>query len=301
MPAVAGIPPTGGKAMIGKRRRGARGPGSMAILALSVALFWRPGPADAGTEDPVAAVKERAATQDYYRSLWDPVHFPPAIDRASDAECLVCHREILERAPRPESPAGLRTAEVLAWYQTLDTYRGPQTTFHQRHATGPLARQLMNLSCNFCHRGNDPREEGLFIPVDVTGKPRFALRKTVNPSETCLRCHGRFPFEVMALEDDWRRIRGDFEDQETKNGCLTCHAELFRTVRHRVTYLKAEAIEEAAKESSDVCYGCHGGRAWYRISYPYPRHPWPGMDEEIPEWAKDRPTRSDPQWRLGGE
>ncbi len=250
--------------------------------------------------DDLAAVKARAAAQDYYRSQWDPIHFPPRIDTATDEECLVCHREILERNVRAASPAGVKSEEVLGWYQTLDTYEGPQMTFHQRHLIGPLARKLMNLSCNFCHRGNDPREEGLFIPADVNGKPRFTLRKMVNPSETCLRCHGRFPYEHMGLEGDWRQIRGDYEDADTPNGCLVCH-ESIRTVRHQVRYLKADAIEKAARKTSDVCYGCHGGRAWYHISYPYPRHPWPGMDEETPDWARNRPTESDPQWRISGK
>ena len=59
-----------------------------------------------------------------------------------------------------------------------------------------------------------------------------------------------------------------------------------------------KAIEQAATESADTCYGCHGGRSWYRISFPYPRHPWPGMPEDTPDWAKSRPTSSDPRYAL---
>jgi hypothetical protein len=66
-----------------------------------------------------------------------------------------------------------------------------------------------------------------------------------------------------------------------------------------VNYLRADAIEAAGKQSSDVCYGCHGGRSWYRSSYPYPRHEWPGMDKEVPDWARDRPTSSEPRFLLG--
>ncbi len=87
------------------------------------------------------------------------------------------------------------------------------------------------------------------------------------------------------------------ESAEAPNGCLSCHAEQFRTVRHRVNYLKADNIEKLAKKDSDVCYGCHGGRQWYRTSYPYARHPWPGMSD-TPDWAKDRPAESEPQFRL---
>ncbi len=80
-----------------------------------------------------------------------------------------------------------------------------------------------------------------------------------------------------------------------QNNCLLCHAGV-RTNRHKVNFLKPEAIEAAAKEDSDVCFGCHGGRQWYRISYPYPRHAWKGMPEKTPDWAKGRPTESNPRF-----
>lgn len=243
------------------------------------------------------AVEARASRGDYEAARWDPLHFAPAIDDATDEQCLVCHSEILERRPLEQSPAGVKAAEALAWYQTLDTYQGEQETLHRRHLVTPLAQDLMHLNCNFCHRGNDPREEA--PSADLSGTPPFTLRKVVNPSETCLRCHGSFPYQVMdGVEGPWHEVRQDFEFEEGENGCLVCHAEQFRTVRHQVTYLQPDAIEAAAQTSSDVCYGCHGGRAWYRISYPYPRHPWPDMDEAVPAWAKDRPTESDPRDRI---
>ena len=43
----------------------------------------------------------------------------------------------------------------------------------------------------------------------------------------------------------------------------------------------------------DTCFGCHGGRSWYRIAYPYPRNAWPGMPTDMPDWARDRPTQSE--------
>jgi hypothetical protein len=91
----------------------------------------------------------------------------------------------------------------------------------------------------------------------------------------------------MGLPSDWHGSSALFG-----NNCLTCHAAV-RTNRHRVNFLNAEAIEEAGKETGDACYGCHGGRAWYRIHYPYPRHAWPGMSPDTPEWARERPTESD--------
>ncbi len=244
-----------------------------------------------------------AADSQYNAARWDPIHFKPLIDTATDEQCLACHRDVIERRVLERSPAGVTAAQSLAWYQTLDSYAGEQETFHRRHIVTPLATDLMNLKCNFCHQGNDPREEapGSSATAAPAGSDAgFALRKLVNPEESCLLCHGRFPYELMdGVEGPWHEVRGDLEDEETPNACLTCHEELFRTVRHQVNYLKAEAIEQASESSSDVCYGCHGGRAWFRISYPYPRHPWPDMPEETPEWAKDRPTSSDPRYLVG--
>ena len=133
------------------------------------------------------------------------------------------------------------------------------------------------------------------------GREPFTNRKVVNPSETCLLCHGTMPgpVNIMGLPGPWPEARKDLESAEAPNGCLTCHAELFRTNRHKVTYLNAATIENLATESSDVCYGCHGGRAWYMTSYPYPRHAWPDMHATaVPDWAKDRKTESDPRYAI---
>jgi len=256
----------------------------------------------------LAAVKKRAASADYERARFDPVHFKPAIDFASNEACLVCHQEVMTNKPRAATPAGVKASETLAWYQTLDTYQGNQETFHWRHLQSPFARQVMDLSCNFCHQGNDPREESPHVTArHADGSnasnwrndaPAFTLRKHVNPSETCLRCHGAFPAENMGLSGSWHENREGLENAEMPNGCLSCHAELFRTMRHQVAYLKAGEIEKLAAKSSDTCFGCHGGRQWYRISYPYPRHAWPNMPEDKPDWASDRPTESEARFKL---
>lgn len=263
----------------------------------------------AAIEAKVAALKAELPGLDYQRARYHPLHFPPAIAQASNEECLVCHQEIMTEKPRAESLAGVKAADSTAWYQTLDTYSGDQQGFHWRHLQSDFAQEVMNLQCNFCHKGNDPREESPdMIPgraaFSASSVPEFTNRKMVNPETTCLRCHGAMPdpVNIMGLPGPWPEARADIEDASdpaTANGCLTCHGDLFRTNRHEVTYLKGANIEALAKEvSSDTCYGCHGGRQWYRISYPYPRHPWPGMDPETPEWAKDRPTLSDPEYRL---
>lgn len=257
--------------------------------------------------DPVAALAAataRAKAGDYLAGKWHPIHFKPAIDKATDADCLACHAEIGRAKPREASEAGVPAEATMAWYQTLDTWQGPQDDVHVRHLSGAFADKVMKLSCTFCHQGNDPRDESPHLDLAALEKAGskaplpFTLRKMVNPSETCLRCHGSFPWKNMELPGPWHEIRADMEPEGTPNGCLTCH-ETIRTARHRVTYLKAAGIEQAAKESSDVCLGCHGGRAWYRISYPFPRTPWPDMPKDTPVWAKDRPTAPDARFELG--
>ncbi len=229
-------------------------------------------------------------TIDHQRAQWDPIHFQPAIATATNKQCLSCHQEVLDRKVQTKSPAGVEAASTLAWYQTLTSYKGPQQTFHQRHLTSDLATQIMDMKCTTCHQGSNPREEAI-IPPDQN-QDQFTLRKSVNP-ETCLMCHGEFPdYKRMGLTAHWNSSRDIFQ-----NNCLLCHVGV-RTTRHQVNFLKAEAIETAGKKDSDVCFGCHGGRQWYRISYPYPRHAWDGMAEATPDWAKDRPTESHPRFKL---
>lgn len=260
-----------------------------ALLA-ALCFAWSALPSNAAESNP-----------SYDRARWDPIHFKPAIDKATNEQCLACHKDILTRKVSVKSPAGVEAKKSLAWYQTLHTYEGEQSTFHARHLNSTYAKAVMDLKCNFCHQGNDPREEAPSSHALNQGDTSHTLRKMVNPMKSCLMCHGTFPYQFMeGLEEDWPKTRVDLEDEETPNGCMACHEETYRTVRHQVNYLKPKAIEELAKESSDVCFGCHGGRKWYRISYPYPRHAWPGMEdivEETPEWAKSRPTESAPRHR----
>lgn len=249
---------------------------------------------------PTAPETDRSsATQaqnvSYDQARWDPIHFKPAIDIATDEQCLACHGEILERNVLERSPAGVKASDSLAWYQTLGVYEGDQQTFHQRHITGPLAKKVMDLKCNFCHQGNDLRDEAPGSSASNQDATGFALRKMVDPETSCLRCHGDMQWINMGIPGSWAENGKLFQDN-----CLTCHAAI-RTNRHQVTYLKADAIEEAGKENSDSCYGCHGGRKWYRIQYPYPRHAWPGGGDVIPEWAKDRPTESDKRFQLSNK
>ena len=255
------------------------------------------GTASTGEKSVDISVATLSKITKYEDARWHPIHFKPLIDTATNEQCLTCHQEVLTSKVRQQSPAGVKAADSIAWYQTLDTYAGDQETFHSRHLTSAFAKEVMNLSCSFCHQGTDPREEA---PASSATTPNtgYTLRKMVNPTTTCLLCHGKMPMEVMGLEGKWSDLREGMESPEAPNGCLTCHAEQFRTVRHQVTYLKADAIEASAKKNADTCYGCHGGRAWYMNSHPYPRHAWPGMDPAVPDWAKDRPTESDPRYAV---
>ncbi len=227
----------------------------------------------------------------YQAAKWDPIHFKPAIEKAEDSQCLACHAEVLKPSVRKQSPAGVEAVKSLAWYQTLDTYSGDQDTFHRRHLTSDYAKRVMTMRCNTCHQGHDPRAEapGSSASSQLSG---YNLRKQVG-TQTCLMCHGQFNAEVMGLPGGWVQHR-----EGMGNNCLACH-ETIRTTRHNVNFLKPKEIEAAGKESGDSCYGCHGGRAWYRINSPYPRHAWSGMDKDVPDWAKKRPTESDPRFLTG--
>jgi hypothetical protein len=236
-----------------------------------------------------AAAAAAGPAPTYDSARWDPIHFKPAIESATDEQCLACHKEVLEKKVLPVAPAGVPADVTLAWYQTLETYDGEQETFHRRHLVTPLARRVMDLKCITCHQGNDPREEASGAAVDT--QPGLTLRKMVDPN-VCLMCHAPYNYEVMNMPGPWA------EHRETFQTCMACHA-VFRTNRHKVNYLKPEEIEKAGNENADSCYGCHGGRAWYRIHYPYPRHDWEGMPPEVPEWAKSRAKQSDPRFLKG--
>lgn len=278
--------------------------------ALMAARAAEPATLPAGRSETMKgfdALTRRALAGDYETARYHPIHFPPNIGKSNRADCLTCHAEILKAAPRVESPAGVKADGVLAWYQTLESYEGKQESFHWRHLESRLARDVMKLECNFCHQGSDPREQSPDYTVPAAqmtannGQAPFTLRKRVNPTETCLRCHGAFPNQVMDIPGPWHEQRADLEPEGTPNGCLTCHAGI-RTERHNVTYLNRDGIEKAAENSSDVCYGCHGGRSWYRISYPYPRTPWPDMDKAtVPDWARGRPEQSESRYLVKGK
>ncbi|MCL1861350.1 MAG: hypothetical protein FWG52_07450 [Proteobacteria bacterium] len=233
-----------------------------------------------------------ASSVSYQAAKYDPIHFKPAIEQATDQQCLNCHAEVLKPAARKISSAGMEASNVKGWYQQLSTYQGEQETFHRRHLETALAKQLMNLRCTTCHQGNDPRDRA--PGSSATAQPDLTLRKTVSAETTCLKCHGQMNWPVMGLPEPWPQMKASFQ-----NNCLLCHTAI-RTTRHQVTYLNAKAIEEmAAKpDGGDVCFGCHGGRAWYRIHYPFPRHAWPEMATETPDWAKDRPTESEARFLI---
>ncbi len=240
----------------------------------------------------LAGITQSAFAQsgDYQRDRNHPSHTQPLINHTSDAECLRCHAEVLRPSVRAESPAGVLARSSKAWYQQTSTYQGEQETFHRRHLSTPMAKELMNLRCNTCHQGSNPRDQHPLSAADTQRTGGFATRKSVDPEKSCLMCHGQMNFKAMGLPDAWPKSKEMFQ-----NNCLLCHAAI-RTERHQVNFLNAAAIEKAGTANSDVCYGCHGGRAWYRLNFPYPRHKWPGMPDDTPDWAKSRPATSDPRF-----
>jgi len=247
----------------------------------------KPEPAKTSAE-PAAKISEPApkAEPNYHAARYDKIHFKPAIEKATDAECLACHQEVLKPSVRKHSPAGLASADVKAWYQLTSTYTGEQDTMHRRHLETPLAKELMNLRCNTCHQGHDPRDEAPGTSASNQDQTQ-PLRKSVSTEAVCLKCHGKMNWQVMGLPQPWEQSKTTFQ-----NNCTLCHAAI-RTTRHQVNYLNAKAIEEAGSKNSDTCYGCHGGRSWYRLHYPYPRNAWQGMSDTVPDWAKNRPTTSE--------
>ena len=50
--------------------------------------------------------------RDILRATYDPIHFKPAIENASDEQCLACHREVLDDKVREKSPAGISACPI---------------------------------------------------------------------------------------------------------------------------------------------------------------------------------------------
>ena len=174
---------------------------------------------------------------------------------SADGRCRACHGQLLV-APRAESPAGLSSEIGKAPYQRLNTYAGGQENFHSRHRSGQYALQVMRFQCQDCHPGRDPRLPALFR--DDPRHPQM-LRKKVDPV-LCVNCHGRFPDHRAAFVGPWEQARAYFD-----GNCMVCHAaDVGR--RHASPLLVREAIERLGRNAGDVCYGCHGGRAWYAVS-----------------------------------
>lgn len=238
---------------------------------------------------PISAASPNDA-QDYHRARWDKIHFQPDISKATNKQCLNCHQEILESRPRAVSPAGVKSTETKAWYQTLNTYTGEQERFHRRHLTSPFAKSVMSMKCTTCHQGNDPRDET--SATSKTAQAGLTMRKMTDPF-ICAMCHGQFNSAKMGVPGPWPEHSSSFNDS-----CLTCHIGI-KTERHKnIGFLKAKEIEVIGKKDSDACYGCHGGRSWYRISFPYSEKRWPGWGQPPAGAEKKYPKMPDHQAHM---
>ena len=180
---------------------------ALLVVALAVGGFaaWKIRQQEVAA--PAAPLAD--AGKDILRATYDPIHFRPAIETASDEQCLACHREVLDDKVRDTSPAGVKASTSKAWYQQLTTYEGEQETFHRRHLLTGLAKELMDFKCNTCHQGSDPRDEA--PGTSATGTPQsdngFTLRKAVNTEMTCLKCHGPMNIESWVCPVTGRKAR----------------------------------------------------------------------------------------------
>jgi hypothetical protein len=51
------------------------------------------------------------------RATYSPLHFKPAIETATDAQCLACHKEVLEDKAACRFAGRRQAADSTAWYQ----------------------------------------------------------------------------------------------------------------------------------------------------------------------------------------
>ena len=66
----------------------------------------------------IPAGSSMAGDTGYDKAHWDPIHFKPAIETATNEQCLACHQEVLEPSVREVSPAGVKASEALAWFRS---------------------------------------------------------------------------------------------------------------------------------------------------------------------------------------
>lgn len=189
----------------------------------------------------------------YERARLSDVHIDSAKKGIQDSACLACHQEIFdaEGAVLAAIDPAIDLSKLKPWYQDVTTYQGPQLRFHYRHLKTPLATSIMDLSCVFCHENTEVRAT---YPGEDSGG---SFRKQVS-GETCLLCHGQFP---QAHRMSWPALQTAVGGQD----CLACHnAETLRNVVKKVDYLQADKIVAQGQDNAALCYGCHGGRAWYQ-------------------------------------
>ena len=125
----------------------------------------------------------------------------------------------------------------------------------------------------------------------------------VNPSETCLRCHGAMPARgdhgsARALARDPLRTSNSPRSAQRVPELPRRHLP-HRTASGELPATRPN-IEEigrwgSAPTAATAATAAAPGTA---ISYPYPRHAWPDMDEEVPEWALGSAERVRPQYAL---
>jgi hypothetical protein len=204
----------------------------------------------AGADARQIAERERLADEGgkLLRASYSPLHFKPAIDTATDAQCLACHKEVLEDKPRVASPAGVRAADSIAWYQRTSTYSGEQDSFPSPAPGDADGAGLDEPALHHLPSGPGPARGSAGLLGDGDAPDR-------SPASPCASRSIRKPPASSATASFRPRrswacpARGPRSRTCSRTTAWRCHAAI-RTNRHQVSYLNADAIEAAAREGT---------------------------------------------------
>ena len=75
--------------------------GAVAILAAGLLLSLGEGGRSGAGAQAGQSESSSSSTTSYLRAVWTPLHFKPAIDTATNEQCLACHQEVLKTKVQP--------------------------------------------------------------------------------------------------------------------------------------------------------------------------------------------------------
>ena len=150
----------------------------------------------------------------------------------------------------------------------------------------------MNLRCHLPPGARSARGgAGIVATASPQATTDFTLRKQVDVETTCLKCHGQMNTVIMGLPGPWPESKAS-----VRNGCLTCHAISARPPSGDLPECQRPS-KRPGRNNADTCYGCHGGRAWYRIAYPIRATPGRHAGRRA-GLGKGQPTQSEARFQL---